>query len=239
MSTEALLEVIVCSVADSVEAQQGGAKRLEIVRDLSRGGLTPPLDLVREITRTVSIPVRVMLRDTDGYSLASKLEKRSLCNAAKELSQLHIDGIVLGFLRGRKVDLELMKEILSIAPKLKVTFHHAFEETDQNKAIQELKKMAQVDRILTHGGLDDLPARIERFKSYQRHALPEIQIIAGGGLDTEQIRAIRGATNLQEFHVGRAARAANSVTGAVSAERVKALVAAIELPDQSLGAECL
>ena len=41
-----LLEVIACSVADAVEAEKGGASRLEIVRDLGRGGLTPPLELV-------------------------------------------------------------------------------------------------------------------------------------------------------------------------------------------------
>lgn len=58
-----LLEVIACSVGDAVEAEKGGASRLEIVRDLGRGGLTPPLELVAEIKRAVNVPLRVMLRD--------------------------------------------------------------------------------------------------------------------------------------------------------------------------------
>ena len=53
-----LLEVIACSVADAVEAEKGGAKRLEIVRDLGRGGLTPPLELVAQIKHAVDLPLR-------------------------------------------------------------------------------------------------------------------------------------------------------------------------------------
>jgi copper homeostasis protein len=41
-----LIEVIACSVADAIEAERGGAGRLEIVTDFSRGGLTPPVELV-------------------------------------------------------------------------------------------------------------------------------------------------------------------------------------------------
>jgi len=47
--TEPVLEVIACSVADALEAQKGGASRLEVVRDLERGGMTPSLELVDRI----------------------------------------------------------------------------------------------------------------------------------------------------------------------------------------------
>jgi hypothetical protein len=59
------LEVIATSVADAVAAEQGGADRLELVVDLSRGGMTPPAALVDEILGRVRIPIRVMVRETD------------------------------------------------------------------------------------------------------------------------------------------------------------------------------
>jgi copper homeostasis protein len=62
-----LLEVIACSVADAIEAERGGAGRLELARELGRGGLTPSPDLVQEVRQAVAIPVRVMLRENDGY----------------------------------------------------------------------------------------------------------------------------------------------------------------------------
>ncbi len=62
-----ILQVIACSVADAIEAQRGGAGRLEVVRAMDAGGLTPPVSRVREILAAVSIPVRVMLRENSGF----------------------------------------------------------------------------------------------------------------------------------------------------------------------------
>ncbi|HTH37337.1 MAG TPA: copper homeostasis protein CutC, partial [Pyrinomonadaceae bacterium] len=58
-----VLEVIACSVEDAVNAEKGGADRLEVIRAIEHGGYTPPLDLVREIQDSVSLPLRVMLRE--------------------------------------------------------------------------------------------------------------------------------------------------------------------------------
>src|SRR5512132_1383579 len=72
------LEVIACSVSDAVEAQSGGAGRLEIVRDLASGGLTPPLELVQEILAAVTLPVRVMLREGNSYEVSGHIERERL-----------------------------------------------------------------------------------------------------------------------------------------------------------------
>ena len=63
-----LLEVIVSSVEDALEAEQGGAGRLEVVRSLEVGGLTPSLELVRQICQRVKIPLRVMLRCAESHT---------------------------------------------------------------------------------------------------------------------------------------------------------------------------
>ena len=65
-----ILEVIACSLTDAIEAEQGGAGRLEIVSELKRGGLTPSFDLVAEIKQRVAIPLRVMLRESEGFGMA-------------------------------------------------------------------------------------------------------------------------------------------------------------------------
>src|SRR6185295_19131267 len=100
-----LLEVIVCSVADAVEAAKGGAKRLEIVRDLERGGLTPSYDLVAQIRQAVDLPIRVMLRESEGFE-ADGDEIERLCVSAERLVSLKVDGFVLGFLKDGEVDIE-------------------------------------------------------------------------------------------------------------------------------------
>ena len=49
-------------------------------------------------------------------------------------------------------------------------------------------------------------------------------ILAGGGIDREAILKIGRATNIREFHVGRAARAGFQVDGHVQASLVSELV---------------
>lgn len=224
-----ILEVIATSVADAVEAERGGAGRLEIIRDFPRGGLTPPLELVQEILAVVKLPLRVMLRETDSYEVASEAEIESLCATAKALSEINVEGVVLGFLHRGEVDLRVTERVLSCAPNLSATFHHAFEEAeDQLQAIRILKRLKQIDRILTSGATSGWPARVSNLARYQKEAGPELEILAGGGMDRESIRMICQATRIREFHVGRAAREPASATGVVKAERVKALVERVQ-----------
>jgi copper homeostasis protein len=217
-----VLEVIACSVSD---AQRGGAGRLEIIRNFERGGLTPPLKLVQDILEAVRLPVRVMLREGDGYEVAGQVEKEKLYAAARGLSGLKVDGLVLGFLRKGQIDVDLTESVLSCAPNLAATFHHAFEEAgDPFTAIRVLKRLKQVDRILTSGGTGEWPENIERLFRYHEEAGSEIEILAGGGIDQQSLRKICQATGIREFHVGRAAREPATAAGVVRSERVKALV---------------
>ena len=221
---ETILEVITCSVADAIEAKKGGAGRLEVVRDLDRGGLTPSVELVRAIKEAVDLPLRVMVRESDGYQTSGEAEIERLCAAADEFARLDVDGLVLGFLNGKTIDLDLMGRILAAAPRLKATFHHAFEDAaDQLQAISEIKKLSQVDRILSHGGSGNLEERGQRLDAYVHAAAPAITIIAGGRIDSRAIALLRHTTAIQEFHVGRGARREFRVDGEVQSELVRAL----------------
>ncbi len=102
---------------------------------------------------------------------------------------------------------------------------HAFEESeDPFEAIRVLKRLKQVDRILTSGGTGEWPEKIERLSRYEEEVGPEIEILAGGGIDQQSIRMICQATGIREFHIGRSAREPAAATGVVRSERVKALV---------------
>jgi copper homeostasis protein len=217
-----LLEVIACSAADAVAAEKGGAGRLEVVRALEAGGLTPPISLVKEIAATVSIPVRVMLRENAGFEIADRDELTRLCDSARELAGLEIDGVVLGFLRGRTLDLHATQQILSCAPRVKATFHRAFEDVDNsNSAVAMLKALPQFDRILVS------PSRVSDLKQLVERAAPELVIVAGGGIDCTAIRQLRESAAIREFHVGRAARRGGDIRRPVDAALVQELAALV------------
>ena len=220
-----LLEVIACSVADAVEAEKGGANRLEIVRDLQRGGLTPPLDLVAQIKQAVALPLRVMLRESDGFETSGADEIDRLCAAAAGFASLGVDGFVLGFLKNGEVDVETTQRVLACAPHARATFHHAFENAaDKLSALSAIKRLAQVDRVLSSGGAGDIESRVQRLGQYVKAASPELSILAGGSVDHQNILQIGRETNIREFHVGRAARTGFQVNGHLQASLISDLV---------------
>ena len=173
-----ILEVIACSVADAVAAERGGADRLEVISNFDKGGFTPPLELVRQILDSVSLPLRVMARESEDFTVSDKSEIDSLCQSARDLSELPINGLVLGFTRDNAIDVELTSRVLSFAPKLRATFHHAFEAiSDPMQAIAQIKSIGQIDRILTYGGKGDWETKVKALSDYHRAACPEITIL--------------------------------------------------------------
>ncbi|MGH8636044.1 MAG: copper homeostasis protein CutC, partial [Burkholderiales bacterium] len=228
-----LLEVIVQSVADAVGAEAGGADRLEVVREIERDGLSPPLDMVRSIASATRLPLRVMVRESDGFGVSGPGELANLKQYFAALAELGVDGAVLGFARDGLLDLDTTRLVLSAAPSLKATFHRAFDTlADPLGAVDALAAVPQIDRILTSGGTDDWAARCARLHRYQGRAGSRLTILAGGGVDEEALRLIASMRCVGEAHVGRAACDPRDRGAPVSAERVrhlKSIAAGVQL----------
>jgi copper homeostasis protein len=220
-----MLEIIACSLADAMAAAQGGATRLEVISRFDLGGLTPALQLVREIAEAVNLPLRVMLRESVCFEVNDEAERRRLCSKARELAELGVDGLVLGFLRDRRIDEPLLEDILACAPHLRVTFHRAFEELENPfAAIATLKKYPQVDCILTSGGAAQWPQKLELLAQCEAAASPEISILVGGGVDAEAIEMLQKSTGIGAFHMGRAVRVPADPDGRVDTAKVGRIV---------------
>ncbi len=218
------LEVIVCSVADALAAEEGGADRLEVVRALEQSGLTPPIDLVRGIQRAVRLPLRVMVREHDDFRWDRPGELDRLCEAARELDAAGVDGIVVGFARDGAIDPAPLERILRSAPRLRATIHRAFDAAaDPLAAVQTLSRYPQVDRILTSGGDGPWRERCLRLAAIAALAHPRISVLPGGGVDADAIERIAHTPLLTEAHVGRAARVTADPVAAVSGDAVRAL----------------
>ena len=220
-----LLEVIVTSAEEAREAELGGADRLELVRALELGGLTPALNVVEDVVHTVSIPVRVMLRENASMT-ALPGEVANLRRTAREFAHLPIDGFVMGFVKDGSLDLETIGEISAAAPQLRITMHRAFEDvTDPIAAIEQLKRFPQVDRILTRGGAGDWQQRKASLLKWQAYAAPDIRILVGVGLRMSILTEISQHSDGFEFHVGRAARLPQTADGVVSRDQIARLKA--------------
>lgn len=225
MSFRKLLEIIVTSSEEAREAEQGGADRIELVSDLASEGLTPGLGTVEQVLAAVSIPVRVMLRSNESFHLNEAGELNALQTFAQEASQMPISGVVLGYVKGGCLDFETMDAVLACCNSKPATFHRAIEAiADQQSAIVQLRKLSQIDRILTCGGSGSWVMRRASLERLQEAAGPEMTIIAGGGLTQEGLAVIAESPILKEFHVGRAARDSTLQIRSRSIEELRTLL---------------
>ncbi|HEY1950718.1 MAG TPA: copper homeostasis protein CutC [Bryobacteraceae bacterium] len=218
------LEVIATSLSEAIEAHAGGADRLELVRALDQDGLSPDLDLVRQILAAVPLPVRVMLRENASMSVSGNRELALLQAQAAAFAELPIDGLVLGWVTSdREVDITSIHTVLD-GLTCRVTFHRAIEHVaDPLQAIRILKQFPQIDRILTSGGPGIWPERKARLLDLQTAAAPEIQILLAVGIASDALTGVFEDASFNEVHVGRAVRHSQEVSGAVERQRVAAL----------------
>ena len=217
-----LLEVIVQSVADARAAAVGGADRLEVVREIERDGLTPPVELVRAIASETDLPLRVMVRESDGFSVADSRELAALQRAFAAFAAIGVDGAVLGFAHEDELDLETTRLVLAAAPGLRATFHRAFDAVhDPDRAIDDLRGLPQIDRILTGGGAGAPADRCERLRGYAVRAGGRARIVAGGGLDEPCFALLARTRYVDEVHVGRLARENGDPDAPVSLRRMQ------------------
>lgn len=221
--SEIQIEVVASSVEDALAALRGGATRLEVAVRLDKGGLTPPLELVREIAHRTNLRQRVMLRENEGLSIGSTGELGALKSKARELTALNVDGIVLGWVKDGQLDFDVMRQIMAVAPAMNFTVHNAIERTsDPLSALRALKQFPSVDRVLVSGGRLSIAERIERLRAYQQVLGAKPRIVAGN-LSFESAPQILAATTIAEFHFGDAVRTPEKPypDGAVDAAKVQ------------------
>ena len=218
------LEVIVTSVSDALAAEAGGAARIELVRDLGHGGLTPDVSLVDAVLDAVRLPVRVMVRETESHSIGDPDVRAHLVAQARAIGQRPVDGVVFGAVTGGDIDRPLLDRIADASGR-SITFHRAFEAlADPGAAIGLLAAHPAVDLVLCDGGPGDWATRSARIAAWTRLAHGALRVMPGGGLTAEAIAALAAVPVIQDLHVGRLVREPEVVDGEVSAARVAALV---------------
>lgn len=204
-----MLEIIATSVADAIAAERSGADRLELCAALSEGGLTPSLGLVKAVVQAVEIPVHVIVRP---HSRTFKYDESDLAVMLADIryiNQAGAAGIVIGVLdEDNKVNTESLTRLLQEAGEMKVTFHRAFDDIDdQLTALEVIAGFPQIQRILTSGGQAPAPEAAEQLKRLvDKSRDTTVCILAGNGMRPETLSALVMATGLEEVHFGSAVR---------------------------------
>lgn len=182
MKTE--LEICAYSLESCLAAKEGGADRVELCAGMYDGGTTPSaatIRMAREITGNMQL--FVMIRPRGGDFLYSDLEYRQMREDILFAKETGADGVVLGILdRAGKVDKARTAELVRLALPMQVTFHRAFDMTDDYKEALEAVIEAGCYRILTSGLRNTVMEGYDTLREIVRSAEGRIHIMAGSGV---------------------------------------------------------
>ncbi len=208
-----MLEVCVDSVESALNAEAGGADRVELCGNLPEGGTTPSAGLTASCCERLRIPVHVLIRPRGGDFVYSDIELDVMRRDIAVAHQHGAAGVVIGVLDAAgAIDIPRIRSLVAAARPLAVTFHRAFDFTaDRDQALDDLIALG-VDRLLTSGQAQRALEGTAVLARLGRRAAGRIAIAAGGGLSEENILAVIERTGVTHVHVSAAALLESTVT---------------------------
>jgi copper homeostasis protein len=198
-----IAEICANSVQSAINAQKGGASRVELCDNLEEGGTTPSLSQIELTRKYLTIQVNVIIRPRGGDFLYNDLEFKIMRKDIHHCGQAKCDGVVFGILNpDGSIDKQRNKELVDIAHEygMSTTFHRAFDRcADLFKSLEDIIEIG-CDRILTSGGMKTAPEGRVILKQLIEKADNRIIIMPGGGITENNIEFVAKATGLKEFH---------------------------------------
>lgn len=196
------LEICTNSVASCIEAQNGGAYRVELCAAIPEGGTTPSYGEISVAREMLDIKLNVIIRPRSGDFLYSEIEHKTMLKDIEIAKSLGADGVVFGCLTADgDVDIERNKELLDAAGDMDTTFHRAFDKCrNPFEALEDIIKLG-FNRILTSGQQPKADKGIPLLKELVEKADNRIIIMPGSGITEDNISHIASETGASEFHL--------------------------------------
>lgn len=196
------LEICANSVMSCVEAQKGGAYRVELCAAIPEGGTTPSYGEIAVAQELLDIKLNVIIRPRGGDFLYSGLEHKIMLKDIEICCKLGVDGIVIGCLTAEgDVDMQRCRELVAAAGEMDITFHRAFDKCrDPFISLEDIISLG-CSRILTSGQQPKAEQGIGLLKKLVQQAGDRIIIMPGSGINENNIVKIARETGAVEFHL--------------------------------------
>lgn len=203
MDNNITFEICCGSLQSAINAQKGGAGRVELCSALSLGGITPSYATIERARKLLDIPINVLIRPRDGDFLYNSDEISVMIGDILSCAKLGVNGVVLGALDPfGNVDMDSCRALVATAKNcgLSVTFHRAIDRScDIFKALEDAISLG-VERILTSGGSVSAYDGMEVISQMNRIADGRVIIMPGAGINPGNIKEIVATTGVSEVH---------------------------------------
>lgn len=201
MSSKITLEICANSVDSALMAQKGGAQRVELCDNIYEGGTTPSYGAIKIAREKLNIELNIIIRPRGGDFCYSDLEFEIMQKDIMFAKENGVDGIVIGLLKpGGNIDVKRTKQLVELAKPMSVTFHRAFDVS--NEPFQALNDIIDCgcNRLLTSGQQNKAFDGLNLIKNLIEKAKNQIIIMPGSGINETNIQEIYERTRATEFH---------------------------------------
>ena len=220
------IEACIGTLQSGIEAEKGGANRVELCDNLAEGGTTPSAALIQMTKEKLQIPAAVMIRPRHGDFLYSDLEFEIMKKDIEFCKSVGVEAVVFGLLTPEgNIDCERTKKLVETAGNMQVCFHRAVDlSNDYLKAIEQIIDCG-CHRILTSGGANKAIEGIENIKKAQELYGNKIEIMVGSGINADNVKSFYDL-GIRHFHLSGKVQIDSQMTyrkegvsmGAISAE---------------------
>ncbi|MDG6281962.1 copper homeostasis protein CutC [Glaesserella parasuis] len=195
------VEICVDNLESVITANQFPIDRIELCSALAVGGLTPNLGFIQQVQQISTIPLALMIRPRAGDFLYSEDEIQIMLNDIATAKQLGIQAVVFGALSANgEIDLATTELLVKASQGMEITFHRAFDLCkDPITALEQLIDLG-CHCILTSGQATTAFDGIPVIQQLVKQANGRIQIMAGCGINADNIKQIIEQTQVPEIH---------------------------------------
>lgn len=196
-----IFEVCAQSYTSALNAQKGGANRIELCGSLPLGGLTPSYGAMKLTRDYLQIPICVLIRPRSGDFYYSESEMEEILRDIEFCKMIGMDGIVVGAqLLDGQLNLPFMQQMKSLAGDMEVVCHRVFDQTpDPFLAMEALIKLGY-NRILTSGQEPTAFEGKELIAQLVTKSNGRITILPGSGITENNVRELVDISKAKEIH---------------------------------------
>lgn len=195
------LEVCANGYQSALNAQIGGATRVEFCDNLAEGGTTPSYGQIALAKKNLTIEIWPIIRPRGGDFLYSDLEFDLMKEDIKICKSLSCDGVVIGILNSDgTVDTDRCADLIALAHPMPVSFHRAFDmSNDMSLALEDLIALGIV-RVLSSGGANSAIQGAATLAKLVQQANGRISVMPGAGINSHNIQKLIKISGADTFH---------------------------------------
>lgn len=194
------LEVCSFNINDFNKIIKQKVSRVELCVNKEVGGVTPSYsDIAYAVSK--NIPIHPIIRPRPGNFTYNAKELNEMIDSIKYCKDIGCKGVVFGVLdQNNSIDYVKCKKLAEESGGISLTFHMAFDLTDD--PYESMEKIIDLgfDRILTRGQKQNAEDGINLINKLVDKSKERISIMPGSGVRSSNTNLFLKNKNIKEFH---------------------------------------